>query len=102
MKNTVYQICLWLNDKETKIQEISTESALELVNKFTVKYFWAWTIHAGNWVYSHEDWTIVIEKTIIIDLITEKPVNEYIETLKKVFNQESVLVKKSIENVEFL
>lgn len=102
MKTTTYTLCLWLNDKDTKKQEITSDNALELVTKFTVNYFWGGTTHLWDGVYSHDDWSIVIEKTLIIELITDKKIEEYVDILKQVFNQESVLVRKSIENVDFL
>lgn len=98
---TTYSIYLWLNDKDTKKQKIWTLDAYKLVRNLVVNDFWAWTITEANWVFQHENWEIVEEKTIKIELITEKPVNNFVNTLKTLFNQESVLVKTAIENINF-
>lgn len=96
-----YSIYLWLNDKDTKKQKIWTLDAYKLVRNLVVSEFWAWTITEANGVFSHESWEIVEEKTIKIELITEKSVDEFVKTLKAIFNQESVLVKTAIENINF-
>lgn len=100
-KMTTYSIYLWLNDKDTKKQKIWTLDAYKLVRNLVVNEFWAWTITEANGVFSHANGEIVEEKTIKIELITEKSVNDFVNNLKVIFNQESVLVKTAIENINF-
>jgi uncharacterized lipoprotein YmbA len=102
MKNHTITCYVWLNDKDSKKQEINTIDAFKIATKLTIDEFGGGTIHEGNWIYTHENGEIVIEKTLIIELITDKDETNFVNTLKKVFNQESVLVKKSVENINFL
>lgn len=97
-----YSLYLWLNDKETKKQKIWTLDAFKIVRNLVIAEFWGWTITEAEGVYSHENWEIVEEKTIKIELITEKPIEKFINTLKTTFNQESILVKSAIENIAFI
>ena len=102
MKNfTTYSIYVWLNDQTTKKQEISTFEAWKIAKNLTCKYFGWGTIYEVDWVYTHENWQIVIEKTIKIELITSENIDDFISILKKTFNQESILVKKSMEEINF-
>lgn len=104
MKTTNYSFYVWLNDKNTKQQEISTIDAFKLATRLTINYFWGGTILESDWIYTHEDWQIVIEKTLKIEVITDENktnIDLYIWDLKKTFNQESILVKKSLEDVKF-
>ena len=93
-------ICVGLNDRTTKNQEITTAAAVDIVNAAIVRYFGFGTVSVVNGVYSHGDGsnTIVVETTIKIELTffdldkdnTKKTVLPFILELKKVLNQESV------------
>lgn len=105
MKTTFKNITirLGLNDKDTKKQEIWTLDAYKIVNNLLVEYFWIWTISENYWIYTHDDWEVVQEKTLQIDLYTDKDYYEFVEVLKKSFNQESVMVLiQDKPRVEFL
>lgn len=102
MKNTVYNIQLGLNDKDEKIQLITNESAKNIVKKLCIDFFGGGSISLIEWVYKHDDWTVITENSVNIYLITENPIDAFIKTLKQTFNQESVLVSKAIENIEFM
>lgn len=102
MKNTVYNIQLGLNDKDEKIQLITNDSAKNIVKKLCIEYFWWGSISLLEWVYKHEDWTVITENSINIYLITEFSIDEFIKNLKTIFNQESILVSKAVENIEFM
>ena len=104
MKTTNYSFYVWLNDKNTKQQEISTIDAFKLATRLTINYFWGGTILESDWIYTHEDWQIVTEKTLKIEVITDKNATQidlYVLKLKTLFNQESILVKKSLEDIDF-
>ena len=104
MKTTTYTFYVWLNDKNTKQQEITTIEAFKLATRLTIDCFWWWTIIESDWVYTHENWEIVTEKTLKIEVITDKNATQidlYVLKLKTLFNQESILVKKSLEDIDF-
>lgn len=94
IKTTFY---IGLNDKETKQQEISTIDAFKIITNIltdgaTIK---------GNCkgIYKHKNGEQVIEETIeafCFGLNDEKTQN-IVDVLKKVLNQESILV--IVENV---
>lgn len=102
MKNTTYTFYIGLNDQYTKKQEIWTIEAFKLATRITIDYFGWWTISEADWIYTHDNGEIVIEKTLRIEVLTTENVNKYIEDLKKTFNQESILVKKAVEDCDFL
>ena len=105
MKNSYknLQIRLWLNDKDSKKQEVWILDAYKIVNNLLIKYFWIGTISESYWVYTHDDWEIVQEKTLVIDLYTDKDYYEFVDTLKAIFNQESIMVLiQEKPKVEFL
>lgn len=104
MNTKNYSIYVGLNDRDQKIQLISTLEAAKITQKLVCKFFGGGTIYETDGVYTHENGAIVIEKTLKIELIwidDVDNVNEFIKTLKTIFNQESILVKESVELVKF-
>lgn len=99
MKN--YTISIWLNDKDSKNQEINTLDAYKIATNLIIKYFWWGTINEGKWVYTHDDWTIVIENTLICSICTSDSIENFIKDAKAVFNQESLMVQEIISKVSF-
>lgn len=99
MKYTLY---MGLNDKETKRQMISTVEAYKIVSNLVSQMFDGGTIYEADGVYRHDDGTIVIEKTLKIELLfaEQKDVKDFCETLKRVFNQESIAVQREEINSE--
>ena len=89
-----------LNDKDTKVQMISTLEAYKVVSNILAKDFGGGTIFEAQGIYKHDDGTIVIEKTLRIEILfTELPqIKILVELLKKMFNQESIAVQE--ENIE--
>ena len=90
---------LGLNDKDKKIQLISTIEAYKICMNILKNYTEGATIFEANGLYKHENGNFVIEKTLRIELlfINEKTVKEIVNELKKIFNQETIAVQK--ENV---
>lgn len=84
-----YTIYLGLNDKDTKVQEISTLEAYKIVSNLISADFDGGTIFEAKGIYKHDDGTIVTETTLRIELLfaEELQVKEFVETLKKLFNQ---------------
>ena len=95
-----FTLYLGLNDKETKMQKIATVEAYKIVENLITSRFDGGTIFEARGIYRHEDGTIVTETTLRIELLfaEEQEVRDLVETLKSVFNQESVAVQKEVIN----
>lgn len=95
-----FTLYLGLNDKDTKVQMISTLEAYKVVSNILAKDFGGGTIFEAQGIYKHDDGTIVIEKTLRIEILfAELPqIKILVELLKKIFNQESIAVQE--ENIE--
>jgi hypothetical protein len=95
-KHTLY---LGLNDKDTKTQLINTIEAYKIVSNILAADFGGGTIFEAQGIYKHDDGTIVFEKTLRIEILfAETPqIKTLVNTLKKVFNQESIAVQE--ENI---
>lgn len=93
-----------LNDKDTKVQKISTLEAYKIVNNIVMQYTNGATIYEANGIYKHNDGTIVIEKTLRIELmfIDREIVNKIIDILKRVLNQESIVLQIEKINSELV
>ena len=92
-----YTLYLGLNDKDTKTQLISTLESYKMVANIlkSLNYDGA-TIFEAVGLYKHEDGTFVTESTLRIEILdfNKQGVNQLVETLKSVFNQESVAVQQ--------
>jgi hypothetical protein len=95
-KHTLY---LGLNDKDTKTQLINTIEAYKIVSNILAADFGGGTIFEAQGIYKHDDGTIVFEKTLRIEILfAETPqIKTLVNTLKKIFNQESIAVQE--ENI---
>lgn len=95
-----FTLYLGLNDKDTKVQMTSTLEAYKVVSNILAKDFGGGTIFEAQGIYKHDDGTIVIEKTLRIEILfAELPqIKILVELLKKIFNQESIAVQE--ENIE--
>lgn len=92
-----------LNDKDSKKQEITTIDAYKIAVNIVLKYCGGATISEADGIYTHDDGTIVIEKTLKIELIDidDVSINGIVSELKTVFNQESILKQREIITSEF-
>lgn len=93
-----------LNDKDTKMQKINTLEAYKIVNNIVMQYTNGATIYEANGIYKHNDGKIVIEKTLRIELmfIDREIVNKIIDILKRVLNQESIVLQREKINSELV
>lgn len=93
----MYTMMIGLNDKETKKQEISTDVALNIVKSLCWEMFEGSTVSLAYGLYKHDDGEKVSENTIRVELmmVNESQVKQFVETIKKALNQESVLVIKA-------
>lgn len=92
---------LWLCDKDTKLQNHTTVEAYKIVMNLIWDAFGWGTISEWLGFYKHDDWTTVKEKSLIITTLTEKDYSDFVNTLKTLFNQESILVEVATINYSF-
>ena len=90
-----YTLYLGLNDKDQKIQLIETSKAYEMVQFILLNKVEGATIFQARGLYKHDNGQNVIENTLRIELLftDEETVKSIVNTLKDVFNQESVAVQ---------
>lgn len=95
-----YSLFIGLNDAMSKKQEISTEDAIKTVSNVIQ----GGSISQIHGVYTHEDGTKVNENTLRVDVLytDDATVRLYCQDLKKLLNQESILVQKQEINGMFV
>ena len=100
---TMYQISLGLNDKDKKVQLVETSKALEITKGIALEYFNGVTIYQCNGGYTHENGQKVDENSIRIEVVYTniEAVKSFVENIKNVFNQESVLVNIIDASINF-
>lgn len=104
-----YQITIGLNDKTTKKQHFTIEEAHKKLNQILLNHFniYAFTMIDCYGCYKHDNGEIVQEPSIRLEIATDEQqdtkITLLIKTLKhkRVFNQESIMLKKSIANISF-
>ena len=99
-KTNRYTIYIGLFDKDTKTQLIDTEKAMSILSEKIANEFGGWTIYPSSWVYKHDDGSIVQEPSIVIQTMADG-IDNFVENIKKEFNQESVLVNKDVVEFSF-
>lgn len=97
-----YTLYVGLNDKDSKIQEVSTVEAYKIVKNLLLSYTEGATIFEAEGIYKHEDGTFVTEKTLRIEIMfcEKSTVKEIVENIKKILNQESVAVQREVVESE--
>lgn len=97
-----FTLYLGLNDKDTKVQEVSTLEAYKIVSNLISADFGGGTIFEAKGIYKHENGVIVTETTLRIELLfaEREQVKALCTTLKKMFNQESIAVQEEVINSE--
>ena len=90
-----FTLYMGLNDKDAKVQVISTIEAYKVVSNIIAKDFGGGTIFEAQGIYRHDDGKIVFEKTLRIEILfAEEPqIKALVAELKKIFNQESIAVQ---------
>lgn len=100
-----YNIYLGLNDKDTLKQKIDTSKAKKEVYKILLKNnIKGYTIYNVNGVFTNEKNEITREKTLKIEVLDIKKddILKSIKELKKVLNQESILLEEEKKEISFL
>lgn len=95
-----YTLYVGLNDKDKKVQLISTIEAYKICNNILLQYTDGATVFEASGIYKHEDGTFTIEKTLRIELLftDDDTVSKIVKDLKTAFNQESIAVQKQAIN----
>lgn len=99
-----YILSLGLNDKNTKLQEISTVEAFKIVSKMCAEKFGGSTIYESQWSYRHDDGTIIHETTLRIEICFAEfdQIKVFAGMLKVIFNQETILVETQTVESELI
>lgn len=99
-----YILIIGLNDKDTKRQEINTLEAYKVVSNIICNKCGGGTIFEANGIYTHEDGTVVFEKSLRAEILTddEESINKIIIFLKAALNQESILKICETVNYSFI
>jgi hypothetical protein len=97
-----FTLYVGLNDKDTKIQEVSTIEAYKIIKKLLLSYTDGATIFEADGIYKHDDGSFVTEKTLRIELmfIEKTTVKEIVDNIKRLLNQESVAVQREVVESE--
>ena len=103
-KITTYKLYVGLNDKDTRLQKYDILEAYKVANNVVLSQCDGATIYSGNGIYKHDDGGVVVEQTLIIEIsgADESRVGQIVADLKRVFNQESVLVDRVSSNRVFV
>ena len=90
-----FTLYMGLNDKDAKVQVISTIEAYKVVSNIIAKDFGGGTIFEAQGIYKHDDGKIVFEKTLRIEILfaEDLKIRALVDELKKIFNQESIAVQ---------
>lgn len=99
-----FTLYLGLNDKDKKVQLISTLEAYKICNNILLSYTDGATIFEASGIYKHENGEFTIEKTLRIELlfVNMAVVKNIVKELKKAFNQESIAVQQDIVHSELM
>ena len=95
-----YTLYIGLNDKATKLQEISTIDAYKLIVNICKSHnLDGFTISEATGFYVHENGEVVTEKSLRIEILftSNEVIDAIIKDIKIILNQESVV--KQVEEV---
>lgn len=98
-----YTLYVGLNDKDTKTQQISTLEAYKVLQNLLLNNgVEGATIFEAKGIYTHKNGEIIIENTLRIELmfIEKEAVKKIVNDIKKILNQESVIVQFEKVNTE--
>lgn len=91
-----FTLYLGLNDKDTKVQTIGTLEAYKVAMNIIKNYTDGVTIFEARGMYVHDDGTMIEENTLRIELmfVERKEVLSIINSLKQIFNQETIALQE--------
>lgn len=100
-----------LNDKDTKMQKISTIEAYKVIENAVCEFFGGGTILEANGIYKHNDASkmVVREKSFWVEVINfgqsesfDIAVKDFCKVIKIALNQESISVQYQNFNGELI
>ena len=101
--SNLYRVFIGLNDSKSHKQEISDDTAMEIVKSYCYDHFEGATVSHGYGLYKHNNGDKVQESTIIVELfyLSDKDVQDFVNHVKYMLNQESIAVVKIAMQVTF-
>lgn len=104
-----YMLTVGLFDKDTKKQMVETNAAKEALDNILIKKYgmFAYTMMDCQGVYTMDsDGSLVHEPSIRIELVVDECINDTIRAIvndiKTELNQESVMVKHTEADIDFI
>jgi hypothetical protein len=99
-----FTLSIGLNDKDTKVQKISTIEAYKTIENVIVEKLGGGSIFEGRGIYKHDDGQIVIENSLMVQLYDcpQSSVLEVSNILKAALNQESIILTSEEVNSQFI
>ena len=96
-------IMIGLNDKDSKIQEITTIEAFKIVTRIFADCECGVTITEGMGVYKHDDGTIITETTLVCVNFGDEleAIKKACKLIKVALNQEAVAIEVTESNSVF-
>lgn len=93
-----------LNAKDTHIQEVDYLTAYKIVTRLVAETVGVGTVSGADGIYTHDDGTVVVEKSFRIEILDadEAAVAALAADLKKLLNQESVLIQREQVETSFI
>ena len=100
MKRCEYTLYLGLNDRKTGLQKIGLIEAYKVVENIHRGMFECATIFEADCILECDDGSFTTEKKlrIVIPNTNREKIDELVNLLKRVFNQDSVLVYETCVN----
>lgn len=108
MKMYEHILTIGLYDKDTKVQEIEAETAKNIISDELINHFniYAFTMMNAYDVYKMNDGAIVIEPSIRLEIadndLTKETIYRIIKRLKTELNQESIMYKMVVSDIDFI
>ncbi len=98
-----YTMYIGLNDKNSYIQEISTEEAEQMVTQIALQYVDGFTQTTSKGAYKDEAGVVTYENSLVFSFYdaTEEQMKNIMDDVLEDLNQNSVLIERENVNYEF-
>lgn len=102
MKKVIFYV--GLNDKDTHAQEVDYLTAYKIVTRLLAETVGVGTVSGADGIYTHNDGTVVVEKSFRVEILDadESAVSALAADLKKLLNQESILIQREQVETSFI
>lgn len=93
-----------LNDVESKLEEVNRDDLIELIEHVFITYKINFSLSLMDGGYSYNNDKFICENSVNITCITNttEGMDEFVDNLKMLLNQESILVTKKQLEVEYV